>query len=185
MNRRLQDISGSSPDNEDRGLFTSFKVNKLAKSGKSDDFVKQKLKLDGLSDEALVASPQFKYYMKFWLKTEKERLKKWLEDGLPPYEAWANLGLERMDSAKREQSATYKAYMRYTQLFDDGVFERFKRSEVLVAMIGPYPEESNALVRFWVKEKRPWYYVKAVCDLSDSREYFTEYARLANRESRK
>ncbi|EGZ22349.1 hypothetical protein PHYSODRAFT_285719 [Phytophthora sojae] len=170
IHRRLRGIDAHFPDSEDRGdvvtsLVKSIQVQKWFLTGKTDDFVKKALNLNGLSNKAMEASPNYKYYVKFFLKTEPQRFKDWLNEGkggLPTHWAWARLGLRNMDPATRDQSAAYKAYMRYAKHFDDDMYQRVlkNRRQAFRVVIGPFPDETSALIRLWVATKRPDWYVE-------------------------
>ncbi|OWZ05067.1 Avirulence (Avh) protein [Phytophthora megakarya] len=73
--------------------FKDNNVIRWADKHKSDDFVKGKLKLNGLSGDALTGHKNYKFFEKFVFLKEYNRLRAWEKAGASTFAVWTELGL--------------------------------------------------------------------------------------------
>lgn len=81
-------------NSEERGIASSVamwaKVKYWAHAGKSDEYVKQRVGMAGLTGKALEFDPNYKYLERFWHRLEGRTLDKWVRNGLRHTEpGWA------------------------------------------------------------------------------------------------
>ncbi|GMF46399.1 unnamed protein product [Phytophthora fragariaefolia] len=116
--------------NTPEDLSAMKKVESWVKTGKSDAYVKKALDLFWGSDKEMIESPQYKYYLEFWLRTESQRLKEWLRGSeINPSMAWQLLRIDTIPAAERESSLLYQAYVRYTKMLDDKLYQLLRRDK--------------------------------------------------------
>ncbi|OWZ01218.1 RxLR effector protein, partial [Phytophthora megakarya] len=104
-------------------FFKNNNAIRWADAAKSDDFVKKKFKLTGLSGVALTGHKNYKHFEKFveiktsnqldaWLKADKSTVAVWRELGLGSISTWDDL----MNAAHTD---AFKIYQRYVDSFDN------------------------------------------------------------------
>ncbi|GMF44439.1 unnamed protein product [Phytophthora fragariaefolia] len=131
--------------------FTLAQVKSWVESGKSSEDVKKALGVFFVSDKQMLASPQYRYYLEFWLRTERQQLEDWLTgSGIRTSQAWERLRINTIPVAQRESSPLYKAYQTYATRYDDQLFQSY----------------ASGMANKWVAKKRPLQYVKKVLSLS-------------------
>ncbi|KAE8998299.1 hypothetical protein PR003_g19159 [Phytophthora rubi] len=85
---------------------------------KSDDYVKEALKLNGLRGEALTKNKNYKAYLYFLKKSEEYMLNKWYRHEYSTYQGWKEVGFVKITKARdldkirnTEQLRVYKHYV--------------------------------------------------------------------------
>ncbi|KAL4094218.1 hypothetical protein PRIC1_009881 [Phytophthora ramorum] len=180
--RRLR--GSTTPDKEERGVVARMTApvitTYLAKTGKSKDVVKKAMKLDQLSEEAMKASPNYKYYMQYLYKAKGVEMDRWAYLQKNPTAIWDKFRLQDMRPDVRKKSESFKAYLRYATKYDNKVYHN------------GYPSykpdtdaEKDALLMVWAKARRPDSYVLKRLGLNkvnknDSKDFktFKEYMKL-------
>ncbi|OWY98368.1 Avirulence (Avh) protein, partial [Phytophthora megakarya] len=129
---RVNKRSDGGSDTEERAGNIFSKVSNFFKNNnairwadafKSDDFVKEKFKLTGLSGATLTRHKNYKHFVKFveiktsnqlnaWLKADKSTFAVWRELGLGSITTWDDL----MNAAHTD---AFKMYQRYADSFDN------------------------------------------------------------------
>ncbi|KAL4123543.1 hypothetical protein PRIC2_009396 [Phytophthora ramorum] len=132
----------------------AVKTTYWAQMQKSDDFVKKALKLDGLAEGAVKASPKYKDYQKYVYKAEGVKMDNWALDEVNPTTIWNRLGLGGMSAAQREKSPALKNYVRYANKYDSKVCNRGYE-----AYIPSTDAEMDILLRVWARADRSESYV--------------------------
>ncbi|KAH7481933.1 hypothetical protein KRP22_011103 [Phytophthora ramorum] len=134
---------------------------------KTDDYVLKALKLKGLSGSDLTKNDNYKYFLKFARKAESNRLNKWLRKDFPTYEAWKELGLQKVRTIEQlnqiRSTKEFAVYKRYVNEFDDYVYRSmvagFNPPKVMVARGAP-EAEMTARVEIMAEAKRSEAYAK-------------------------
>ncbi|OWZ02696.1 RxLR effector protein [Phytophthora megakarya] len=94
-------------------------VAKWADADKSDDFVMKKLKLTGLSGEALTQHTNYKFYEQF---VTLKRVNAWQKADASTYAVWRELGLGHIntwdDLVNAADTDAFKLYLQYAEAFD-------------------------------------------------------------------
>ncbi|KAE9000016.1 hypothetical protein PF011_g14380 [Phytophthora fragariae] len=186
---RVDNVAGVGTEDRIQSWFRWLRVNYWIKAGKSESDVKKALKLEGMPEDVLKASPEYLYYQKLMLKTGRgapvldrgksavsklktsvasddeisQKLDEWMatgSQGLYTWNAWLKLGLKNIkNAAERQNSDAYKIYMRYAEMYDNRLYQRFKNGDDYQVVVGPYSEETTALVHMWAQAQRPDLYV--------------------------
>ncbi|OWZ03517.1 RxLR effector protein [Phytophthora megakarya] len=90
---------------------------------KSDDFVKGKLKLKGLSGDELTGHKNYKYFQKF---VESNQLDVWMKADTSTIAVWKELGLGNVntwdDLMKAVDTDAFNLYQRYADSFENNAF---------------------------------------------------------------
>ncbi|OWY97285.1 RxLR effector protein [Phytophthora megakarya] len=73
-------------------------VIRWAEAGKTDDFVKEKLKLNGLSGNALIQHKNYQYFENFVMFKRSNQLTAWQTTDTPTYAVWRELGLGNVNT---------------------------------------------------------------------------------------
>ncbi|GMF10109.1 unnamed protein product [Phytophthora lilii] len=94
--------------------------------GKSDDYVKGKLKLKNLHGDALTNNKNYKYYAYFTKKSEDYLLNGWLRKDINTFQAWQELKLPNVKKLEDFDVAVlntdkFRVYSRYVKDFDTNV----------------------------------------------------------------
>lgn len=157
-------------------IFSKFtskesQVARWAEVQKSDDFVKEKLKLKGLSGDALKLHKNYEYFDQFKRITEMDRLNGWLKKEVPTYGVWVELRLGNVHTmeqiAKAMHSDAFRIYTRYVEMFDNRVtWNAFidKKPVPVVSSDATSAEKTSRTVN-WVATNRPEAYVKMALGL--------------------
>ncbi|KAE9324990.1 hypothetical protein PF008_g16976 [Phytophthora fragariae] len=208
---RVDNVAGVGTEDRIQSWFRWLRVNYWIKAGKSESDVKKALKLEGMPEDVLKASPEYLYYQKLMLKTGRgapvldrgksavsklktsvasddeisQKLDEWMatgSQGLYTWNAWLKLGLKNIkNAAERQNSDAYKIYMRYAEMYDNRLYQRFKNGDDYQVVVGPYSEETTALVHMWAQAQRPDLYVIRMLGLSgksDEKIFSNEYYQL-------
>ncbi|KAL4166104.1 hypothetical protein KRP22_013369 [Phytophthora ramorum] len=162
--------------------------------GKSDDQVKKALKMEGLTDAALKAHPNYKQLEKFWYKREGREMDDWLEEGMSTKDVWDDLGLAGMSKAQRKNSDELRQYVRYATKYDDEIWLRKNSIFQPKVYYEGSPAEMKVKVQIWAKAKRKSWYVKEMLDLdglskamretNPNNKYYLEFLKLTGRSER-
>ncbi|OWY92780.1 RxLR effector protein, partial [Phytophthora megakarya] len=105
---------------------------------KSDDFVKQKLNLYGLSGHALTEHTNYKLFEKFVRIKQANQLNAWKEADASTFAVWRDLGLGDIntwdDLMRAADTDAFKLYQRYADSFDNTAVIKaaFERKDVPV-----------------------------------------------------
>ncbi|EEY53911.1 secreted RxLR effector peptide protein, putative [Phytophthora infestans T30-4] len=119
------DTEDKTKDSEERSLYKLLKVQWWISAKKSDEYVKQALKLDELDDAALKEHKNLKYFTYFQYEKRHNLLSKAFRRNLPTFEVWKKLNLDKITSRDQlkdiYQAADFRAYSRYVKMFDNSV----------------------------------------------------------------
>ncbi|EEY54338.1 secreted RxLR effector peptide protein, putative [Phytophthora infestans T30-4] len=111
-------------------LKTKIKLQWWLETGRSDDYVMKKLKLNGLKGAALTTHKNYQIYDRFAKKALMNRLSKRLEDNTATYSVWKELGLDHVSKAsdlpKIMNSENFKIYEKYVKAFDDRIIHLWR-----------------------------------------------------------
>eukprot|EP00644_Phytophthora_capsici_P000574 jgi/Phyca11/21370/fgenesh1_pg.PHYCAscaffold_93_\ len=152
---------------EERGLWTELKSGvKTAwwsRTGKSDAYVKAKLKLTGLDDAAMKSNKNYHTYQVYLYKAEGLKLDKWVYENMDtPSKVWNRFGLDQMTSAQRKGSPKLQTYEHFVKKYDDAVYKH--------GFAFHFPEskpEMESTLRIWGATNRPESYVKKLLKIDD------------------
>ncbi|OWZ14468.1 RxLR effector protein [Phytophthora megakarya] len=139
-------------------------------TGKTDDYIKKTLKLDGLTGTALKSAPNYAYYEHFLYTREGYMLENWLKKGYSTKEIWARYKLDDVPLTLLKDKDGFKTYLRYATMEDDKIFKLKKQDKDVEIDESNTASEMIAKVDMWVSLDRPSWYVKAMLDL-DRRSY--------------
>ncbi|KAG7377069.1 hypothetical protein PHYBOEH_001150 [Phytophthora boehmeriae] len=143
-----------------------------AETKASDDYVKNKLRLTGKSEEIL---KNHKTYQRYLYTTERIEFSKWVaqKPPLPTFDAWRYLGLNKMvlqgKSLKEiKKTAEFKSYEHYVRMFDQGISADWKVGYKTEHMIPRYatPVEMTAKAELWAANGMPDKYVLYALNLN-------------------
>ncbi|KAG7380455.1 hypothetical protein PHYBOEH_011443 [Phytophthora boehmeriae] len=112
--------------------------------GKSDDYVKERLGMKGLTGQKLKDHANYKHFKWYKIRKDGDMLNGWLRQHppLPTFDAWTKLGLEKMvlqkmplkEIVKTDEYATYEQYVKG--------FDRF-----IIRTLGPFDTPKNQIPR--------------------------------------
>ncbi|KAG7400354.1 hypothetical protein PHYBOEH_006111 [Phytophthora boehmeriae] len=101
---------------------------------KSDDYIKEKLGLTGLTGKQLTEHTNYKHFRWIQFRKEGDMLHDWLAQvpPLPTFDAWKKLGLEDMVLKRVQldvikQTDKYATYERYVKGFDKFIIREWSR----------------------------------------------------------
>ncbi|ETP16071.1 hypothetical protein F441_09281 [Phytophthora nicotianae CJ01A1] len=83
-----------------------MRIKSWVKAKKTDDYVLTKLKLNELSDIALMEHANFKIFEQF-------KIAGWLKEQATTTKAWKDLGLDRLSVAEVLEAAAFSTYVQY------------------------------------------------------------------------
>ncbi|KAL4096232.1 hypothetical protein PRIC1_009594 [Phytophthora ramorum] len=140
---------------------------------KTDDYVLKALNLKGLTGSDLTKNANYKYFLKFAKKAESYRLNKWLRNDFPTYEAWKELGLQKVRTIEQlnqiRNTKEFGIYKRYVNEFDDYVYRSmvagYNPPKVMVVS-GATKAEMTARVEIMAEAKRSEAYAKVALGLT-------------------
>ncbi|KAL4170193.1 hypothetical protein KRP22_011097 [Phytophthora ramorum] len=140
---------------------------------KTDDYVLKALNLKGLSGSDLTKNDNYKYFLKFAKKAESYRLNKWLRNDFPTYEAWKELGLQKVRTIEQlnqiRNTKEFGIYKRFVNEFDDYVYRSmvagYNPPKVMVVS-GAAKAEMTARVEIMAEAKRSEAYAKVALGLT-------------------
>ncbi|KAF4147618.1 hypothetical protein GN958_ATG03191 [Phytophthora infestans] len=164
-------------DTEERGVFSSIKsmgtsIKKWAKTkywaetGKSDDYVKQKLGLRDVPEAALKSSPKYKVYQQFLHKQEGVQMDDKIRSGMQTETFWNDLGLSGIDAARRESTDAYRKYVRFTNRFDSKAEGRMFSQFEMIVKPGKTDEEVTTRMKTWAASDRSPTFAKRMLGLN-------------------
>ncbi|KAE9182609.1 hypothetical protein PF004_g24194 [Phytophthora fragariae] len=115
---------------EDRGLWTHVKVRWWLETEKTDDYVKEALKLNGLKGEALTQNKNYKAYQYFVKKSEEFKLNKWYRHEFSTFQGWKEVGFVKITKAsdldKIRDTKQFSVYKDYVNYLDNYLFQGLK-----------------------------------------------------------
>jgi hypothetical protein len=196
--RRFVRVAGTTDDvrsaTEERGFLSQIADDigsmanraKWVNADKTDDFVKQALGLEKLSEQALKASPKFKVLEEFQRKMDEKKVKAWLYEDTTTAEVWKILGLDKLTKAEIKNSDALRTYVRYATRLDDDIWN-LKRASFEPDLADP--KELAVKIKLWAKAGRPRDYVfeimgKNALKGSPNYKYYQRYAKLLKASSR-
>ncbi|KAL3663397.1 hypothetical protein V7S43_011804 [Phytophthora oleae] len=199
--RSLRIATALEQDEERAGLLakirTTFskkaRVDAWVQAEKSDDFVKEALKLDDVADDLLATKKNFKYYKRFVEKAEAKKINDWLIGDAPIYNAWVKLGLGSFDDIeKAKRTGAFKTYAKLVREYDDQAISMWREYKIPVPVAkATSPIEMNVRMDILAATKRGDDYVKQVLGLDKltgtalmshaNYQYFQHYQRAAKR----
>ncbi|OWZ07700.1 RxLR effector protein [Phytophthora megakarya] len=139
-------------------------------TGKTDDYIKKTLGLEGLWGSALKSAPNYMYYEHFLETREGYILKNLLKREYPTKDIWAMYNLENVPSTQLKEKEGFKTYLRYAIMEDDKIFKLKSQDKDVVIDTSNTTPEMVAKVDMWVSLGRPKWYVKTMLNL-DRRSY--------------
>ncbi|OWZ05066.1 RxLR effector protein [Phytophthora megakarya] len=150
-------------------FFNDYRAIGWADQLKSDDFVKGKFKLNGLSGEALTGHPNYKSFELFVMLKERNRLDAWQTTGTSTFAVWTELGLDSIntwdDLINAADTDAFKLYQRYADTFDNNALmssiEEGKPMSVLSSDTS-WAERIARMVNWKVNKKVEVYVMKAL-----------------------
>ncbi|OWZ01355.1 RxLR effector protein [Phytophthora megakarya] len=146
-------------------------VERWVKADKSDEFVLTKLKLNGLTGNALKTSKNYVYFEHFLKMRDTNRVNTWLAKNVPTYDVWKTLGFDHvrtfMDMKKIAHTDAYQLYLRYAHAFDDHANTNFIQNKVAPTVISSDASWAEKISRTsaWITAGRSEAYVKTVLGL--------------------
>ncbi|OWZ05068.1 RxLR effector protein [Phytophthora megakarya] len=149
------------------------KVVRWADADKSDDFVKQKLKLNGLSGDALKSNKNYKYFKQFVDIKEGNQRDVWLKQEVSTSDVWTKLGFGNVKTQEELTKASgtdaFQVYLRYADSVDNRAVAKSYNKEEIVPVISVDSSwaEKKARMESWVKANKPAAYVMMVLGLHD------------------
>ncbi|KAH7481952.1 RxLR effector protein Avr1 [Phytophthora ramorum] len=154
-------------------LGKNVKVRWWLETEKTDDYVLKALNLKGLRGSDLTTNANYKYFLKFAKKAESYRLNKWLRNDFPTYEAWKELGMQKVLFIEQlnqiKNTKNFRIYKRYVNEFDDYVYRSmmagYNPPKVMVVS-GATKAEMTARVEIMAEAKRSEAYAKVALGLT-------------------
>ncbi|OWZ08144.1 RxLR effector protein [Phytophthora megakarya] len=138
--------------NKFNDLGNEFKVIRWATSGKSDNYVLNKLGLKGLSGTALKTHKNYKIYESFLDNVIKHQLTKWVTEGRSTSTVWGILGLDKVPVKNLVTTKEFVVYFRYVKLFDSEAMRNWGLSK-LPEMVGLSKTEMTVKSRIWAQTR--------------------------------
>ncbi|OWZ10733.1 hypothetical protein PHMEG_00016373 [Phytophthora megakarya] len=137
--------------------------------GKSDDFVKEKLKLTGLSGVALTSNKNYKHFKKFVMIKTWNQLDAWRNTETPTYDVWRTLGFGNMntwdDLMNAADTDAFKLYQQYADYFDNyAITKAFVDHKAISVLSGdtPWTERVARMVSWKENDKDELYVMVAL-----------------------
>ncbi|KAG7394164.1 hypothetical protein PHYBOEH_005583 [Phytophthora boehmeriae] len=185
--RSAPDAKDSVVDAEERGAMStltkkfselktkavnSVKTSWWASIEKSDDAIKQKLGLTGLSGSKLTSHPNYKVYLQFRYKAEGKMMSRMLDNEVSPSVYWSELGLTtgvltKAQFTNLKSTDEFKSYMRYAEKYDDAIYHNKNSLFEPPIHMGGHHAELSAKAEMWAHAKRPRWYVKEMLGLDN------------------
>ncbi|OWZ16919.1 RxLR effector protein [Phytophthora megakarya] len=143
----------------DKILGKNRQMRRWADLGKSNDFVKQKLKLNGLSGSALEQHRNYHLFENFIKITEAKT---------STSDVWKNLGLEKIktweDLVKAVETENVQVFLRYANSFDDRAIRNVNKENKPVPVISDasWTEKMARMMSWLVNGKSEEYVMKAL-----------------------
>ncbi|KAE8883194.1 hypothetical protein PF005_g25297 [Phytophthora fragariae] len=161
---------------EDRGLWTHVKVRWWLETEKTDDYVKEALKLNGLKGEALTQNKNYKAYQYFVKKSEEFKLNKWYRHEFSTFQGWKEVGFVKITKAsdldKIRDTKQFSVYKDYVNYLDNYLFQGLKAGySPPAAMVrrGTSEAELTARTEIMAEAGRSVPYAKVALGMTDAR----------------
>ncbi|KAE8974332.1 hypothetical protein PR003_g27260 [Phytophthora rubi] len=161
---------------EDRGLWTHVKVRWWLETEKTDDYVKEALKLNGLKGEALTQNKNYKAYQYFVKKSEEYKLNKWYLHEFSTFQGWKEVGFVKITKAsdldKIRDTKQFSVYKDYVNYLDNYLFQGLKAGySPPAAMVrrGTSEAELTARTEIMAEAGRSVPYAKVALGMTDAR----------------
>ncbi|ETN13250.1 hypothetical protein PPTG_08130 [Phytophthora nicotianae INRA-310] len=86
---------------------------RLFMTSKNEDYVRKKLKLNGLKEDAFRNHDNYKYLLQYVNTLAQHRVRE--------YDIWNELGFDKVDEVTRVSTENFKVYKAFVNKFDDRV----------------------------------------------------------------
>ncbi|KAE8994420.1 hypothetical protein PR003_g20433 [Phytophthora rubi] len=161
---------------EDRDLWTNIKVRWWLELGKTDDYVKKALKLNGLKEEALTLNKNYKAYRYFVEKSEEYKLNKWYRHEFSTFQGWKEVGFVKITKASdldkirnTDQFRVYKDYVNYVDHYLDLWLKADNSPPAAMIKRGGSEAELTARTEIMAEAGRSVPYAKVALGMTEAR----------------
>ncbi|OWY94025.1 RxLR effector protein, partial [Phytophthora megakarya] len=109
---------------EEKSLLKHWKVRLWLEAERTDEYVLNALKLNGLDDAAMKTHQNYKYYQRFTRKALEYRVAKWFIKKRTTFSVWDELGFKTIQPKQLDQitnNVNFGVYKQYVNYFDSNV----------------------------------------------------------------
>jgi hypothetical protein len=150
---------------------TGIKISWWRTLGKSNDYVKKRLGLAGLSGTALTKHKNYRRFVKYVDEMEGDKMYKMAKRGTLPTDIWVQQGLDKISQVTPQvkSSEAFRIYSRFTKISDDAMQSTMRSGYYLPSTLiseKATPIEMKLRVQFWVEAGRSDDFVQTMLGLN-------------------
>ncbi|POM65856.1 Secreted RxLR effector peptide protein [Phytophthora palmivora] len=185
--KKTGEFRSESSDAEEKTLVSWAKNKIWLKTGKSEEYVANKLGLKDLTKEAQKVHSNNKRFQKFLYGREGLELDDIVKRGASKDKMWRQYGLDDVPLEELTKNEGFKTYVRFMARYDASIYSQYKEGIMKniwweYQYLSPGQHYANILV--WAKANRSTKYVKKALGLDHSGwnyKYYEEFLRLTEK----